>query len=166
LSSMTIAIHPGSFDPPTLGHVDLVLRARGLFEKVVVVIGVNSRKQPLFTDAQRVELFRASLAESGVEDVDVVSWDGLTVDFCHKIGATAILRGLRHGGDFEAEQSIALMNRRLAPEIETIYLTSRHEYIGLTSTAVREIARMGGDVTKFVPSVVAKALHDRLKGTL
>jgi len=163
---MTIAVHPGSFDPPTNGHVDLVLRGRKLFEKVVVVIGVNSRKQPLFTGSERVELFRASLLEAGVADVEVVSWEGLTVDICRKLGATTILRGLRHGGDFEAEQSIALMNRRLAPEIETIYFSSRHEFIGLTSTAVREIARMGGDVTKFVPAVVAKALHDRSKGNL
>ncbi|MEN9307382.1 MAG: pantetheine-phosphate adenylyltransferase [Fibrobacterota bacterium] len=163
---MTIAVHPGSFDPPTKGHVDLVLRARSLFEKVIVVVGVNTRKQPLFTGAERVELFKASLLEAGVDDVEVVSWEGLTVEICRDLGATVLLRGLRHGGDFEAEQSIALMNRRLAPEIETIYFSSRHEFIGLTSSAVREIARMGGDVTKFVSKAVADALRDRAKGTL
>lgn len=163
---MTIAVHPGSFDPPTNGHVDLVLRGRKLFDKVVVVIGVNSRKQPMFSGEERVELFRASLREAGATDIEVLSWNGLTVDICHKLGAGVILRGLRHGGDFEAEQSIALMNRRLAPEIETVYISSRHEFIGLTSTAVREIARMGGDVTKFVPAVVAKALMERSKGNI
>lgn len=161
---MTIAVHPGSFDPPTNGHVDLVLRGRKLFEKVVVVIGVNSRKQPLFSGAERVELFREALREVGATDVEVLSWEGLTVEICRKLGAEVILRGLRHGGDFEAEQSIALMNRRLAPGIDTVYLSSRDEFIGLTSTAVREIARWGGDVTKFVPSAVAAALVERSKG--
>lgn len=159
---MAIAVHPGSFDPPTKGHVDLVLRGRKLFDRIVVVVGVNSRKQPLFSPSERVDLFRAALAESGATDVEVVSWEGLTIDICRKLGASVLLRGLRQGGDFEAEQSIALMNRRLAPEIETVYLNSREEYLGLNSTTVREISRMGGDVSPFVPKCVESALKDRL----
>lgn len=159
---MAIAVHPGSFDPPTNGHIDLVLRGRRIFEKIVVVVGVNSRKQPMFSAPERVELFRASLLDAGVLDVDVCSWDGLTIDICRSLDAKILLRGLRQGGDFEAEQSIALMNRRLAPEIETVYLNSREEFMGLTSTSVREIARLGGDVSAFVPSPVALALRDRL----
>jgi len=162
---MAIAVHPGSFDPPTKGHVDLVLRGRKLFERVVVVVGVNSRKQPLFTAAERVELFRASLEEVGVTDVEVMSWEGLTVEVCRRLGATVVLRGLRQGGDFEAEQSIALMNRRLDPGIEAVYLNSREEYLGLTSTSVREISRLGGDVSAFVPAVVASALRRKMGGS-
>ncbi|HQF56467.1 MAG TPA: pantetheine-phosphate adenylyltransferase [Fibrobacteria bacterium] len=162
---MAIAVHPGSFDPPTKGHVDLVLRGRKLFERVVVVVGVNSRKQPLFSAAERVELFRAALEEAGVTDVEVLSWEGLTVEICRRVGATVVLRGLRQGGDFEAEQSIALMNRRLDPGIEAVYLNSREEYLGLTSTSVREISRMGGDVSAFVPTVVASALRRKMGGS-
>ncbi len=162
---MAIAVHPGSFDPPTKGHVDLVLRGRKLFERVVVVVGVNSRKQPLFSAAERVELFRAALEEAGVADVEVLSWEGLTVEICRRVGATVVLRGLRQGGDFEAEQSIALMNRRLDPGIEAVYLNSREEYLGLTSTSVREISRMGGDVSAFVPTVVASALRRKMGGS-
>lgn len=162
---MTIAVHPGSFDPPTKGHVDLVLRGRKLFDQVVVVVGVNSRKQPLFSAQERVELFKASLAEAGAHDVQVESWEGLTVDFCRARGATVILRGLRQGGDFEAERSIALMNRRLDPSIETVYLDCREEYLGLNSTVVREIARLGGDATPFVSTVVAAALRRKMGGS-
>ncbi len=161
---MAIAVHPGSFDPPTKGHLDLVLRGRKIFDKVVVVVGINSRKQPLFSASQRVELFRASLLEVGVSDVEVRSWEGLTIDVCRALGATVLLRGLRQGGDFEVEQSIALMNRRMAPEIETVYLNCREEFLGLTSTSVREISRMGGDVSPFVPKAVVAALHSLQRG--
>lgn len=163
MTAMATAVHPGSFDPPTNGHIDLVLRGRKIFGKIVVVVGVNSRKQPLFSAQERVDLFRASLADAGVSDVEVRSWEGLTVEVCRSLDATILLRGLRQGGDFEAEQSIALMNRRLAPEIETVYLDSREEFMGLTSTTVREIARLGGDVGPFVPAPVATALRDRFR---
>ena len=161
---MPIAVHPGSFDPPTLGHLDLVQRGAALFERIHVVVGVNARKTPLFTPEERVELFRESMREMGIEGVEVHAWDGLTVDLCRKLGATVMLRGLRQAGDFEAEQSIALMNRRMAPEIETIYLPSREGHLGLTSTLVREIARMGGDVSPFVPAPVARMLRQRFQG--
>lgn len=161
---MPIAVHPGSFDPPTLGHLDLVRRGTALFERIHVVIGVNARKTPLFSPEERVSLFRESLSEMGIEGVEVHAWEGLTVDLCRKLGATVMLRGLRQAGDFEAEQSIALMNRRMASEIETIYLPSREVHLGLTSTLVREIARMGGDVSPFVSTSVAHALRQRFQG--
>lgn len=161
---MSIALHPGSFDPPTLGHLDLVLRGRKLFDRIHVVVGVNSRKSPLFSAEERVELFVASLVAAGIHDVEVHAWGGLTVEIARRLGATVLLRGLRQAGDFEAEQSIALMNRRLAPGIETVYLPSREEHLGLTSTLVRDIAGMGGDVSAFVPSPVAQALRDRFQG--
>jgi pantetheine-phosphate adenylyltransferase len=161
---MTTALHPGSFDPPTLGHLDLVVRGRKLFDRLHVVVGVNSRKSPLFSATERVDLFRASLKLAGIPDVEVHAWDGLTVEIARQLGATIMLRGLRQVGDFEAEQSIALMNRRLAPEIETVYLPCREEHLGLTSTLVRDIARLGGDVSPFVPAPVAQALRDRFKG--
>lgn len=161
MASMAIAVHPGSFDPPTNGHLDLVLRARPLFERIVVVVGINSRKQPLFPADERVAMFRAALLEAGAPEVEVVAWEGLTVEICRSLDAKVILRGLRQGGDFEAEQSIALMNRRLEPSIETVYLDSREQYMGLTSTVVREIARLGGDPSPFVPSPVARALRER-----
>jgi pantetheine-phosphate adenylyltransferase len=160
---MAIALHAGSFDPPTLGHLDLVLRGREVFSRVHVVVGVNSRKSPLFSAEERVDLFRRSLDWAGVRDVDVVAWEGLTIELARQLGAKVLLRGLRQSGDFEAEQSIALMNRRLDPGIETVYLPSRAEHLGLTSTLVRDIARLGGDVSGFVAPPVAEALAARLK---
>lgn len=155
---MTVAVYAGSFDPPTLGHLDIVLRARKMFPKVEVLVARNVRKSGHFPPDERVDLFRRSLALAGGGDVEVYAWEGLTVDFCRQRGATVLLRGLRQGGDFESEFGISLMNRRLAPEIETVYLPTREECMGITSTLVREIARMGGDVSSFVPAPVAEAL--------
>jgi len=160
---MPIALHPGSFDPPTFGHLDLVTRGRKLFDTVHVVVAVNSRKSPIFSAEERVELFRRSVEWAGIDGVEFHSWDGLTVDLARKLSATVLLRGLRQSGDFEAEQSIALMNRRLAPGIETVYLASREEHLGLTSTLVRDIARLGGDVSSFVPPPVVEALRERFR---
>lgn len=162
---MTHAVHPGSFDPPTLGHLDLVERACALFPKVSVLVARNVRKTSLFSSEERVELWRETLAWKGLGAVRVDSWEGLTVDWCRSNGAMVMVRGLRHGGDFESELSIALMNRRLAPEIETVYLPTRESHLGLTSTLVREISRMGGDVLPFVAPPVAAALRRKLSST-
>lgn len=159
---MVHAVHPGSFDPPTLGHLDLVLRARAMYPRVTVLVGRNSRKTSVFTAEERVELWNATLRHEGIDDVAVASWEGLTVEWCTANGATVMVRGLRHGGDFESELSIALMNRRLAPGIETVYFPTREVHLGLTSTLVREIARLGGDVLPFVPPPVAEALRRKL----
>jgi len=162
---MSHAVHPGSFDPPTLGHLDLVERACAIFPRVSVLVARNVRKTSLFTPEERVGLWRDSLAWKGIEGVQVDCWEGLTVDWCRSHGAGVMIRGLRHGGDFESELSIALMNRRLAPDIETVYLPTREIHLGLTSTLVREIARMGGDVLPFVAPPVAEALLRKTKPT-
>lgn len=162
---MTHAVHPGSFDPPTLGHLDLVERACAMFPTVSVLVARNARKSSLFTPEERVRLWRETLAWKGLGPVRVECWEGLTVDWCGANGATVMVRGLRHGGDFEAELSIALMNRRLASGIETVYLPTRESHLGLTSTLVREIARMGGDVLPFVAPPVADALRRKLFDT-
>lgn len=159
---MIHAVHPGSFDPPTLGHLDLVLRARALFPKLTVLVARNSRKTSLFSAEERVDLWKASLEHAGVRDVAVSSWEALTVDWCRANGATVMVRGLRHGGDFEGELPIALMNRRLDPSLETVYFPVREAHMGLTSTLVREIARLGGDVLPFVPAPVAEALRRKM----
>lgn len=156
---MIHAVHPGSFDPPTLGHLDLVERACSMYERVSVLVARNSRKTALFSPEERVALWRETLAWRGISKVEVDCWEGLTVDWCRAHGATVMVRGLRHGGDFEAELSIAFMNHRLASEIETVYLPSRESHLGLTSTLVREIARLGGDVHPFVAPPVAEALR-------
>jgi pantetheine-phosphate adenylyltransferase len=156
------AVHPGTFDPPTLGHLDLVLRARTLFPRVTVLVAQNARKSTLFSNAERVALWRQILESEGVSDVSVEGWEGLTVEWCRSRGVSVMVRGLRHGGDFESEMSIALMNRRLASGIETVYLPSRESHLGLTSTLVREVARCGGDVAPFVPSPVIDALRRKL----
>lgn len=159
---MVHAVHPGSFDPPTLGHLDLVLRARRTFPKLTILVARNSRKTSVFSAEERVELWRATLAHENVHDVFVASWEGLTVEWCRANGADVMVRGLRHGGDFESELSIALMNRRLDLSIETVYFPTREAHLGLTSTLVREIARLGGDVLPFVPPPVAEALRRKL----
>jgi len=159
---VTHAVHPGTFDPPTSGHLDLVLRARELFPRVTVLVARNARKTTLFSTAERVALWQEILAAEGIADVAVHGWEGLTVEWCRAHGATAMVRGLRHGGDFDAEQAIALTNRQLAPGIETVYLPARDRHLGLTSTLVREVARCGGDVSPFVPAPVADALRRKL----
>ncbi|MCB9496582.1 MAG: pantetheine-phosphate adenylyltransferase [Fibrobacteria bacterium] len=153
------AVHPGSFDPPTLGHLDLVRRAAMMFAKVTVLVARNARKTALFTPQERVALWQDVLRHDGLERVSVESWEGLTIDWCRQNDARVMIRGLRHGGDFESELPIALMNRRLAPEIETVYLPTREMHLGLTSTLVREIARLGGPVESFVSPPVVAALH-------
>lgn len=159
---MIHAVHPGSFDPPTLGHLDLVERACTMFPRVSILVARNSRKTSVFTPEERMRLWNETLEWKGLSDVEVHSWDGLTVDWCREHGATVMIRGLRHGGDFESELSISLMNRRLDPAVETVYLPTRESHLGLTATLVREIARLGGDVLPFVPPPVAVALRQKM----
>lgn len=159
---MIHAVHPGTFDPPTSGHLDLVLRARGLFPRVTVLVARNARKTTLFSTAERVALWHEILAAEGIADVAVHGWEGLTVEWCRAHGASVMVRGLRNGGDFESELAIALTNRQLAPEIETVFLPTRDRHLGLTSTLVREVARCGGDVSSLVPAAAADALRRKL----
>lgn len=154
-----ICLFPGTFDPVTLGHVDIITRALGLFDKIIVGIGANSSKQPMFTAEQRVEWVRQIF--KGQSKVDGAIYDGLTVQFCKQIGAKYILRGIRYVSDFEYEKTIADANRTLDSSIETIFLTGEPKYTSVASTIVRDIIRNGGDASPFLPEVVAKTVKIR-----
>ena len=155
---MRKAIYPGSFDPLTLGHFDVIERAAKIFDEVIVAVAYNDAKQPTFTSAERVELIREALAESDISNVRVDSFEGLLVDYAQREDATALVRGLRAISDFEFEFQMALMNRKLQPEIETIFLMPREEYTYVSSSITKEIARLGGDITSLVPAIVGEAL--------
>lgn len=158
---MTVsAMYPGTFDPITLGHEDLVRRASILFDEVIVAIADNpSSKAPLFTTDERVAMAASALAD--IENVAVTGYSGLTVDYARKHGLQVIIRGLRAVSDFEYEFQLANMNRRLADDIETAFLTPTEEYTFISSSLVREVAELGGDVSEFVSSKVKQALLDR-----
>jgi len=153
-----VAVYPGTFDPFTRGHEDLVRRASLLFDKVVVAVAESRGKVPIFTLDERVEIAREVLAP--FPNVAVTGFDGLLMDFLRSQKARLILRGLRAVSDFEYEFQMAGMNRKLFPDVETVFLTPADEYMFISATMVREIARMGGDVSKFVqPSVNERLLH-------
>jgi len=154
---MKICIYPGTFDPFTNGHLDVLERAAKLFSQVRVAIAIDSTKAPLFTPAQRVKLIKANL--HGLPNVDVVSFQGLLVEFARQQGAHAIIRGLRALSDFEFEFNMALMNRHLDPGVETIFVMPNEAYSYTSSSLVKQIAKLGGDVSKFVPKNVAQALR-------
>ncbi len=157
----SIAIYPGTFDPLTNGHTDLVARASRIFSLVVVAIAESPHKQPAFDLQQRIDLSRHVLAEAGVANVEVVGFDCLLADFVAERGAGVILRGLRAVSDFEYEFQLASMNRHLAIDVETMFLTPDEEHSFISSTLVKEIGRLGGDVRKFVHPCVAEALRER-----
>jgi pantetheine-phosphate adenylyltransferase len=158
---MRTAIYPGTFDPVTNGHVDVIHRAADLFDNVIVMVAVNASKTPLFTSRERVAMI--SEIVKGVKGIEVASYDGLLVDYARKRKAMAIIRGLRAISDFEFEFQLALMNRKLEPEVDTVFLMPHEKYTYLNSTIVREIARLGGDISQFVPENVAKALRKKFK---
>ena len=158
---MRTAIYPGSFDPLTNGHLDVVQRAAKLFDRVVVAVAQNDGKHPLFTLAERVALVKAAVAH--LPNVEADSFDGLLVDYVASRQAKAIVRGLRAVSDFEFEFQLALMNRKLDENIETIFMMPKDTYTFLSSRIVKEIARLGGDVTQFVPPNVQAALVKKLK---
>lgn len=147
-----ICLFPGTFDPITLGHVDVITRAVSLFDKLVIGVGINSSKQPMFSIEQRTGWFKEIFKDE--PRIEVAGYEGLTVDFCKKIGAAYILRGIRYVSDFEYEKAIADMNRMLEPGIETLFLTCSPDYSTISSTLVRDVIRNGGDVSKFVPKEV------------
>ncbi len=158
---MKIAIYPGTFDPITNGHLDIIERAVKMFDKVIVTIARNSSKNPLFSDKERVELIREAVKEW--KQVEVDSFEGLLVDYARKRNAAVVLRGLRAISDFEYEFQLALTNRKLNDSVETVFLMPSEKYTYLNSTIVREIARLGGDVSEFVPPVVKKAFEKKFK---
>lgn len=155
------AVYPGSFDPITNGHSDLIQRAARLFDRVIVAVAVSAAKQPQFPVEQRVALARMVLAD--IANIEVCGFDGLLANFVAQHGAQVILRGLRAVSDFEYEFQLASMNRRLAPKVETLFLTPAEQYGFISSTLVREIAALGGDVSEFVHEAVADALRTRLR---
>ena len=156
-----IAIYPGSFDPPTKGHEDLVRRSLALADRVVVAVAVNAAKQPLFPVEERVEMLRQTVG--GDPRVSLESFEGLLVEFAKRIGATIIVRGLRAVSDFEYEFQMALMNRQLHPSLETVFLVPAVDLTYLSSSLVREVARHGGDVGALVHPAVAAALARRFR---
>ena len=158
---MNTAVFPGTFDPITYGHVDIATRAAALFGHLIVGVFAHPIKTLLFSTAERVELAQKALAD--LPNVTVESYDGLTVDFARSKRARAIIRGLRVVGDFEFEFQMALMNRTLAPEIESVCLLTTKEYYFLSSSIVKEAAKLDGDISQLVPPHVATALHERIE---
>lgn len=156
---MTIAVFPGTFDPITLGHIDIAMRARSLFEHVVIAVAHNSQKAPLLDVESRVALARAATAH--MDGVEVASTDGLLVDFCHVVGATAIIKGLRGGADYDVERPMALMNRALAG-IETVFVSGDPALQHVASSLVRDVARHGGSIDSLVPAGVEPIVLEAL----
>ncbi len=159
---MSIAIYPGSFDPITHGHLDIATRAAKLFDKLVIGVYETPNKPILFTTEERVELTRQATAH--LPNVEVQSFGGLTVDFAKKVGAQAMVRGLRMSADFEREFDMAMMNKKLYPELEFVCLMSRVEYQFLSSSLLKEAASLGGDIGGLVPKHVALALRKKFQG--
>lgn len=155
---MRIAIYAGSFDPITRGHEDLIRRSLELVDRLIVAVATNSAKQPLFTREERVDLIRATIADDRVQ---VKTFDGLLVDFASREGASVLIRGLRAVSDFEYEYQMALMNRHLAPRLETIFMVPSLDTTYISASIIREVARYGGDVSNLVHPVVAEALRAR-----
>lgn len=155
-----VAIYPGTFDPMTRGHEDLVRRAAGLFERVIVGVAQSRSKRPFFTLEERVEMARDVLA--GYRNVEVVGFSNLLMDFLHQQGAKVILRGLRAVSDFEYEFQMAGMNRNLYPEVETVFLTPGEQYMFISATMVREIAVLGGDVGNFVHPLIEARMKNKV----
>jgi pantetheine-phosphate adenylyltransferase len=154
------ALYPGTFDPPTNGHVDLITRGAKIFDHLTVAILVNPVKNPLFTVEERAEMLKE--ATSTISNVSIATFDGLMVGFARQQGVTAVLRGIRAITDYEYEFQIALMNRRLAPEIETVFLQPAGRYSFVSSRMLKEVFSLGGDVTGLVPPNVLKRLRERI----
>jgi pantetheine-phosphate adenylyltransferase len=157
----TLAIYPGSFDPLTYGHLDVISRAVRIYSRVIVALAENSNKTSLFSFEERVLMLRE--ATDGINGVEVDAFKGLVTDFAQKKGTNVLIRGLRMTSDFEYEFQMALTNRRMAESVETVFLMPSEKYSFLSSTLIKEIARLGGDLSSFVPPCVEKRLLERLQ---
>ncbi|MFS8571386.1 MAG: pantetheine-phosphate adenylyltransferase [Thermaerobacter sp.] len=160
---MTVAAYPGSFDPVTNGHLDIIHRASRIFDQVIVALFVNLEKSPMFTAEERLEMVREVTA--GLPNVTVESSTGLLVDFCRRRGVDVVVRGLRAISDFDYEFQMAQMNKELYERIETVFMMTRKEHLFLSSSIVKEIARLGGDVSRFVPEGVHRRLMEKIGET-
>ncbi|MBR5524400.1 MAG: pantetheine-phosphate adenylyltransferase [Clostridia bacterium] len=160
---MKIAICPGSFDPVTLGHLDIIRRASLLFDRVIVVVMSNAAKSPLFTQVERMDLLNRAIADAGLEGVIVDCYDGLLADYAKVRNATAIVKGLRAMSDFEYEFQMALTNRKLNADAETVFLTTTAEHMYLSSSLVKQVARLGGEVADFVPNCILPDIMVKLR---
>lgn len=158
---MKIAICPGSFDPVTNGHLDIIRRASRLFDKVIVAVMTNASKTPVFTQAERVALIRRCVAD--IPNVEVEQFGGLLADYVRERNATAIVKGLRAMSDFEYEFQMALTNRKLCEQAETVFLTTSAQYMYLSSSLVRQVAAFGGDISDFVPACIAPDIIKRIR---
>lgn len=156
---MKIAIYPGTFDPLTMGHLDLIKRAAKLFDKVIVLVSVNASKKSIFEPEERVDLIKEAVKD--IENTEVDYNEGLTVKYAEKHGVNILVRGVRAFSDFEYELQMALMNRKLNNEIETVFLMPKNEYSYISSTIVKGITDFGGNITEFVPPNVKKALNEK-----
>jgi pantetheine-phosphate adenylyltransferase len=154
-----IALFPGTFDPITIGHLDIIDRSLPLFDKLIIGIGRNANKEPMFSDEQRKSWIKEIY--KGNSKVDAIVYDGLTITACEEVGANFILRGIRYVNDFEYEKAIADMNRALNKNIETVFLTCLPQYTSVASTLVRDVLRNGGDVTPFVPKIVSDSIQKK-----
>jgi pantetheine-phosphate adenylyltransferase len=155
---MRVCVFPGTFDPVTLGHTDIIDRALPLFDKLVIGIGRNINKEPMFSEQQRLEWLRDIYKDN--DKVEALVYEGLTVECCKKVGANFILRGIRYVNDFEYEKAIADMNRSLAHKVETVFLTCLPQFTSVASTLVRDVIRNGGDVSAFLPEVVNETIKN------
>lgn len=153
---MVLGVYPGTFDPVTVGHIDVVRRASSLFEKVIVAVYGGSSKNPLFDADERVDLFRRSVED--IPNVEVTKFEGLVVRFAKEVGAKVIIRGLRSGSDFEYEFDMAFMNRRLEPNLDMVFFMTSQEYMFVSSSLLKEVARLEGEIDAFLPPHVADAV--------
>jgi len=160
---MTIAVYPGTFDPITCGHMDIVERSASLFDKLIIGIYENPAKNPLFSMEQRIQLVEEAITK--LPNVQVKAFTGLTVDFIHQLGVKVMVRGLRASSDFEREFEMALMNKKLAPDIELICLMTSSQYQFLSSSLIKEVAMLGGNLDGMVPTHIAVALKNRFNET-
>ena len=158
---MVKAVFAGSFDPPTNGHLDIIKRASGLFESVDVVVSVNPEKKTMFTEEERVEFLRELIKP--FKNVSVHSYKGIIVNYAKEVGAKVLVRGGRSANDFGYEFELALMNQNLNPDIETVFLQSKEKYAIVKSSSIKQLAQFGGDISRMVPPLVAKALSNKYK---
>ena len=163
MTTTHVAVYPGSFDPVTLGHLDILERATLIFDKLIIAVLENPGKTPLFSVQERVDLIRQSAALDG--GVEIGTFNGLTVDYARTCGATAIVRGLRAVSDFENEFQMALMNRRLAPDIHTVFLMTSFSNVFVSSSLIKEVFHYGGNIDEFVPAPVAEAMRRKFGST-